>query len=131
MNILSVAIDAAWLAMATYGLYIQSQALSYARRNWRVAKRLPLTHVLVMAHARLRSNAARLSIICVNALIGVAALAIALSGSSVANHQPAWVFIINLAIALGFTGNEVTMITIAQLEVSAHRRLAKMGVTHQ
>lgn len=127
MNVEAVAIDAAWLLMAAYGLRIQTIALTFAWRNWKVARVLPLNHVLVMAHARLRSNAARLSIICVNALIGVVAIVAALIGLP-PRPEPTWVLIVNLIIAIGFTGNEMVMLAIAQLEVNAHRKLVRSGI---
>lgn len=125
MNVVSVAIDAAWLLLAAYGLRVQLQAIGFARRNWRVARMLPMNGVLVMAQARLRSNTARLSIICTNAAIGVVAMITTLAVNGPPAHYPAWVIAINTLIALGFTCNEVVMVVIARLEVGAHRHLVE------
>lgn len=128
MNVVSVALDSAWLLMAGYGLHVQWLALKFSRRNWSVAKFMPLSGVLVMAHARLRSNVARMSVIVTNALIGIVAMALAIVGHSSATSGPLWVAIVNFAIGIGFIANELVMILIARLEVAAHRKLVKHGL---
>lgn len=131
MNAVTVAIDCAWLVLAAYGMRIQWLALRYARSNWSVAKHLPLNGVLVLAHARLRSNAARLSIIFVNAAIGIIALLLALTAGVPVRPEPVWAAVVQIFIAVGFTVNEIVMVLIARLEVGAHRRLVKHGTdTH-
>lgn len=111
-----------WISLAIYGIIIQAYALRYARRNYRTA--IPFgawTGIVIMAHARLRSNYVRQSIVLVNLLIGV--LTLLSASDSARQHLPTGLSIFGWLVTIGFFGNEIAMIVIATLEVRAHARL--------
>lgn len=107
-----------WIAIGLCASFVQFWAWEYARRAWLIARPFgENSNVLVMAHARLRSNTVRMfGAIPVNLLIGVLSLFHTITAPTILPF-------ISLLVAFGFIGNEIAMIWVATLEVHAHRKL--------
>ena len=115
-----------WTALAIYGIYIQSKAWDYAHQSFKVAKPFgDFNSIMVMAHARYRSNTVRMSVVLVNFLIGIITLAQILFLHVQMSSPNGALTILGYVVAFGFVVNEIALLVVATLEVRAHKRLVR------